>query len=147
MPGSGYAHPVRDGALRIGEVAEQSGVSRRTVDFYTRLGLLKPLGRTEGNYRLYEPGAVDQIRLIRRLERQGVSLEEIARARGRGPKRDLESELEAVDRKLHDLRKAVRGLPGVAHSESSGVLSALVERLQGLVQAALEVTGGVPPPI
>ena len=39
--------------LRIGELANLAGVSTRTVDFYTGLGLIEPAERTAGNFRLY----------------------------------------------------------------------------------------------
>jgi DNA-binding transcriptional MerR regulator len=64
--------------LRIGDVARRAGVSRRTVDFYTRMGLLQPAKRSQGNYRLYPPESVDRIHLIRRLEEQGVPLADVA---------------------------------------------------------------------
>jgi MerR family copper efflux transcriptional regulator len=38
---------ISQALLRIGEVAAQAGVSPRTVDFYTSLGLLTPAARTE----------------------------------------------------------------------------------------------------
>src|SRR5512141_1550418 len=68
------------GLLRIGELAELAGVSTRTVDFYTGLGLLVPAKRTGGNFRLYQRTDVARIGLIRRLEAQGIRLEDIARA-------------------------------------------------------------------
>src|SRR5262249_1686977 len=64
--------------LRIGELAAQAEVTTRTVDHYTRLGLLNPAERPSGNYRLYDPSEVDRIRLIRQLEAHGVSLDDIA---------------------------------------------------------------------
>lgn len=131
--------------LRIGEVAARAGVSRRTVDFYTRLGLLRTVGRTEGNYRLYGPEAVEQIRLVRRLEQQGVSLEQVARLLARKPRRDLERELDLVDRELHALRRAVRAMP--AGGATAGAIHALAGKLRAVVETALEVAGGGPPPL
>jgi DNA-binding transcriptional MerR regulator len=53
--------------LRIGELAARAGVSTRTVDFYTSLGLLSPAARTGGNFRLYAPDTVERIAIIPRL--------------------------------------------------------------------------------
>lgn len=69
---------MAEGLLQIGELAARAGVSPRTVDFYTGLGLLSPVRRSGGNFRLYEPGDVQRIAAIRRLEAQGIRLEDIA---------------------------------------------------------------------
>ena len=39
--------------LQIGEVAERTGVTQRTLRFYEEKGLLKPPSRLEGGFRLY----------------------------------------------------------------------------------------------
>lgn len=134
--------------LQIGDVARLARVSRRTVDFYTRMGLLRPAGRSEGNYRLYEPESVDRIHLVRRLEAQGVPLTEIAAAfNGRKSRReDVERSLEELDREIHALRKAVKTLPAVGGLAPTGALSALTDRLRALMETALEITGGAVPP-
>ena len=62
---------------RIGELARRCGLSPRTIDYYTQLGLLEPVGRTGGNYRLYGPDALDQIGKIRALQARRLSLAEI----------------------------------------------------------------------
>jgi len=62
---------------RIGELAGRCGLSPRTIDYYTQLGLLEPVGRTAGNYRLYGPNAPDQIAKIRALQARRLSLAEI----------------------------------------------------------------------
>lgn len=53
-----------NGALyRIGELASIANVSKRTIDYYTRLGLLKPQ-RTGANYRIYDENAVNELQFI-----------------------------------------------------------------------------------
>lgn len=64
---------------KVGEVARLCGVSRRTVDFYTRLGLLCPQTRSGGNYRLYTPECLRRIHRIQELKQQRLTLEEIRR--------------------------------------------------------------------
>ncbi len=44
--------PVRD-ALKIGEVARRSGLPIKTIRFYSEEGLIHPIGRSEGGYRLF----------------------------------------------------------------------------------------------
>ena len=60
--------------MKIGEVADQAGVTVDTVRFYERVGVLPPPARTESGYRIYEPGTVDRIRLTRELQAIGFTL-------------------------------------------------------------------------
>src|SRR5512142_891516 len=69
---------TEEGLLRIGELAARAGVSTRTVDFYTGLGLLTPSRRSGGNFRLYHPTDVGRIAAVRHLEAQGIRLDDIA---------------------------------------------------------------------
>ncbi|RIH89569.1 heavy metal-responsive transcriptional regulator [Calidithermus roseus] len=62
---------------RIGELARVAGVSRDTLRFYEREGLLRPEGRSEGGYRLYEAEAVRRLRFIKQAQALGLTLEEI----------------------------------------------------------------------
>jgi DNA-binding transcriptional MerR regulator len=62
---------------RIGELARQAGISPDTLRFYEREGLLRPSGRSEGGYRLYEAEAVQRLRFIKQAQALGLSLGEI----------------------------------------------------------------------
>ncbi|WP_337869999.1 heavy metal-responsive transcriptional regulator [Meiothermus sp.] len=62
---------------RIGALAQASGVSRDTLRFYERAGLLRPEGRSEGGYRLYDEEAFQRLRFIKQAQALGLSLEEI----------------------------------------------------------------------
>ena len=70
---------VMDRTLRIGEVAEQVGVTTRTIRYYEELGLLGASAeRSKGAHRLY--GEADVVRLqglIRLRDLLGLSLEEL----------------------------------------------------------------------
>lgn len=69
----------REGAyLQIGEVAERTGVTQRTLRFYEEKGLLKPPTRMEGGFRLYSEDDVRRVEQIKRLQKLlGLSLAEI----------------------------------------------------------------------
>ncbi|MBI2865339.1 MAG: MerR family transcriptional regulator [Chloroflexi bacterium] len=69
---------MKEHRYRIGELAKLVGVSQRTIDYYTRLGLISPLQRTEGNYRIYDEDAADRLRLIKARQAQRMPLAEIA---------------------------------------------------------------------
>src|SRR5205085_12427490 len=63
---------------QIGEVAERTGVTQRTLRFYEAKGLLTPADRMEGGFRLYSESDVGRIKLIKQLQQLlGFSLAEI----------------------------------------------------------------------
>jgi DNA-binding transcriptional MerR regulator len=66
-------------ALRIGEVAEQVGVTTRTIRYYEELGLLAGgAARSKGAHRYYTEADVTRLReLIRLRDLLGLSLEEL----------------------------------------------------------------------
>lgn len=68
----------KDPYLQIGEVAEQTGVTQRTLRFYEEKGLLKTPTRMEGGFRLYSEDDVKRVKQIRRLQDLlGVALADI----------------------------------------------------------------------
>ena len=63
--------------MHIGEVAERTSLSLRTLRHYDEIGLIVPSGRTEGGFRLYAEEDVARIMLVRRMKPLGYSLDEI----------------------------------------------------------------------
>ncbi|MEU4443584.1 MerR family transcriptional regulator [Actinosynnema sp. NPDC023926] len=120
--------------LKIGELAARAGVSIRTVDYYTSLGLISPAQRTAGNYRLYAPGDVERIHLVQRLEVQGVPLDEIATAFNTR-QADVGPVLVRIDEDLRALQAAAEN----ASPEAHGVLSAIANRVHSLIALALDL--------
>lgn len=68
--------------MRIGELAEQVGVSTDTVRFYERAGLLPRPPRMSNGYREYRPADVDHLRLLIDLRRMEIPLDDAARIAG-----------------------------------------------------------------
>jgi DNA-binding transcriptional MerR regulator len=67
------AKPAGDGQrelLRMGELAEASGVSAATIKHYLREGLLPEPVKTSRNMAYYPPEFVDRIRLIKQLQEE-----------------------------------------------------------------------------
>ena len=60
-----------------GELARLVGVSSRTVRYYDKKGLLKPVSYTEGGYRLYDKHSALQLQKIKMLQYAGLSLKQI----------------------------------------------------------------------
>ena len=69
MPGAGM--------MQIGELAERTELSLRTLRHYDEIGLLEPTGRSEGGFRLYTEGDYQRLMLIRRMKPLGYSLEQM----------------------------------------------------------------------
>ncbi len=64
--------------LQIGEVAERTGVTQRTLRFYEEKGLLKPATRMERGFRLYSEADIQRVEQIKRLQQLlGFTLAEI----------------------------------------------------------------------
>ncbi|GAA1582479.1 MerR family transcriptional regulator [Actinoplanes couchii] len=123
--------------LRIGELAAQAGVSTRTVDYYTQLGLLTCADRTGGGFRLYEQAAVDTIATVRSLESHGLNLQTIASALHGSVidgDRDLATGLADLSANLRALQEAAEGAPH-AHA----LLSLISGRAHALIDLALAI--------
>ncbi|MEX5293674.1 MerR family transcriptional regulator [Kocuria sp. CPCC 205268] len=68
---------VRAGTMQIGELAERTGLSLRTIRHYDEVGLL-PASRTEGGFRVYTERDVERLTHIKRMKPLGFTLEEMA---------------------------------------------------------------------
>nr|WP_231971800.1 MerR family DNA-binding protein [Sulfurifustis variabilis] len=111
---------VQGRELTIGALARAVGVNVETIRYYHRIGLLPLPGSRHGAFRRYDGESLKRVRFIRRAQRLGFSLEEIAAllglADGRHCRetRDLaQKKLRLIDEKLADLaaiRKALRSL-------------------------------------
>jgi DNA-binding transcriptional MerR regulator len=67
--------------LRIGEVADLTGTTPRTIRYYEEIGLLPdPEDRVQGKHRSYTEADVERVREIIRLrDLLGLSLEELSK--------------------------------------------------------------------
>lgn len=63
--------------LSIGAAAKASGVSAKMIRHYEEIGLLPRAQRSNGNYRLYGPQEVHNLRFIHRARSLGFPLETI----------------------------------------------------------------------
>lgn len=64
-------------AIQIGQLAKETGLSIDTIRFYERKGLLKKSARSEGGFRLFSSRDVATLKLVRKAQQLGFSLEEI----------------------------------------------------------------------
>ena len=103
--------------MKIGEVADQAGVTVDTVRFYERVGVLPAPARTESGYRDYVPDTVERIRLTRELQGIGFTLSDAVDALAahdaggatcESERWRLDAVLDRVDAKLAELQEVRR---------------------------------------
>ncbi len=103
--------------LRIGQIAERSGVSAKALRLYEQRGLLKPCAHSEAGYRLYGPDALQRMMQIVVLKRSGFSLAEIGRLLARDASAAanlLATRIATLERDLADRSQALEALRRMA---------------------------------
>ena len=63
--------------MQIGDLAERAGVSTRTIRYYEELGLVDPMERTHGGFRLYWEDQWRRLQIIQGLKCLGFDLEQV----------------------------------------------------------------------
>jgi len=63
--------------LKIGEVAQRSGLTVKTIRFYCDEGLIHPISRSEGGYRLFGDEVFAELALIRTLKGMEIPLQDV----------------------------------------------------------------------
>mgnify|MGYP002721568520 CR=1 FL=1 len=63
--------------MHIGEMAEKSGMSSRTLRHYEEIGLIPATGRTEGGFRVYTDEDFRRLMTIRRMKALNYSTTEM----------------------------------------------------------------------
>lgn len=64
--------------MHIGELAERTGLSLRTIRHYDEVGLLPATSRTDGGFRVYSEEDFERLMVIKQMKPLGFSLEEMA---------------------------------------------------------------------
>ena len=107
--------------LTIGEMAERTGLTVKTLRFYANAGLLPPSGRSEGNYRLFTLNDVMRALTIRSLREAGFTLREIGAVLKRDLplKQALSLRLAAVEAQVAALRRVASALRLALKSDPS----------------------------
>ncbi|MFV9455310.1 MerR family transcriptional regulator [Rhodococcus sp. NM-2] len=66
-----------DRHMQIGEVAERTELSIKTIRHYDEVGLVTPSERSAGGFRLYTDADVQRLLVIRRMKPLGFTLDEM----------------------------------------------------------------------
>jgi len=103
--------------LRIGEVAKLSGLSSRTIDYYTQCGLLA-VQRSDSNYRLYAEDVLQTLERIKLLKSHRLSIVEIKQALEVQENQEIEpivyevqDEIDCLQKKLTALEEKLKDAP------------------------------------
>ena len=92
----------------IGQLASEFGLSRSTLLYYDKQGLLSPSSRSTGNYRLYTKEDFEQLKQIVIYRQAGLSLKHIAELLKTGSSNNrtiiLESQLQYLNQQIAELR-------------------------------------------
>ncbi len=105
--------------MTVNEVSKLTGVSIRTLQYYDKIGLLKPTGRTDAGYRLYDDTALEklqQILLFRELEFPLKEIKNIMESPSFDRKKALEQQITMLTLKkehLENLISFARGIKAV----------------------------------
>jgi DNA-binding transcriptional MerR regulator len=92
---------------RISQLARMFGLSRSSLLYYDRIGLLRPSERSRANYRVYSHTDRQRLEQICRFRRTGMSLKTIATILAAPRKKmviALERRLDSLNREIHALR-------------------------------------------
>jgi DNA-binding transcriptional MerR regulator len=108
------------GFLTIGELARRTGLTTRTIRFYSDEGLLPPASRTSGGYRLYDGASLARLELLRTLRELGLGLPEASAAlAGRSSVAELaRRHVTLLDEQIRVLRLRRAVLRAVARTEA-----------------------------
>lgn len=63
--------------VQIGDVADRTGLSLRTIRWYEEVGLVSPSARTVGGFRLYTDADIERLELVKRMKPLDFTLEEM----------------------------------------------------------------------
>jgi DNA-binding transcriptional MerR regulator len=121
--------------LRIGELAQRSGVSAKALRLYEQRGLIRPSAHSQAGYRLYDTDALQRLMRVLVLKRSGFSLAEIARLLGREPDlaanvlttriRQLEHEVAGKAHALQALREVAQRMQSSSQLTTDELLESI----------------------
>ncbi|WLR51686.1 MerR family transcriptional regulator [Bacillus tianshenii] len=128
---------------KIGELAKLSDVSKRTIDYYTKIGLLD-CQRSETGYRYFSEEAIEDIKFIEQCKKMHMTLEEIKQRKCvlQSSEFDeavvlqhiehMKDEMGHLETELKEMYRMIKNLD---ESERKVILNHLSPQMLGLVQS------------
>ena len=143
--------------MKIGDLAKATATPIESIRFYERAGLLPAVGRTDGNYRVYDDGHVQRLAFVRHCRSLDMTLDEIrvllkfkdAPQDDCGAVNDLLDEhIGHVATRMRDLRELERQLKALraqcrqgSPARECGILNELSEAAQRPPRSTVHVRG------
>lgn len=132
---------IHDQGLTIGQLANQAGVGVETIRYYQRISLIEEPAKPSQGYRIYPASAIARIRFVKRAQKLGFSLSEIAELLSLHDNDCIEAcviaelKLEAIQRRVNDLNAIQAVLEKLIKSCQQNIDShnrcAIIESLTG----------------
>ncbi|GGZ77204.1 MerR family transcriptional regulator [Streptomyces echinoruber] len=125
------------GLLTIGDLARATGLTVRTIRYWSDVGALPPVARSAGGYRLYDAASVARLELVRTLRELGLGLDDVRRVlAGETTVAEVAAaHVAALDAQIRALKVTRAVLSTVARRGSSAQEMTLVNRLARLSAA------------
>ncbi|MGW4888980.1 MerR family transcriptional regulator [Streptomyces murinus] len=125
------------GLLTIGELARATGLTVRTIRYWSDEGVLTPVTRSAGGYRLYDAPSVARLELIRTLRELGLGLDDVRQvlAGERTVAQVAATHVAALDAQIRSLKVTRAVLSSVARNDSTARETTLMNRLARLSAA------------
>lgn len=114
---------MKDRLWKVGELAEITGVTVRTLHWYDEIGLLVPSHRTGAGHRLYAAPDVARLQQIRSLQALGLSLNDVGKALAENaitPREVIRRQIEVLNGQIEEKRKLCERLERIAASLDDG---------------------------
>jgi DNA-binding transcriptional MerR regulator len=119
--------------MKVGDLAQRTGISVRTLHYYDEIGLLSPAQRTESGYRLYGEADVIRLQQVMSLRQIGFSLEQIRQCLDQREYSLLEvvqMQLSRLQQRIQEQQQLCCQLESIAHRLSVQEEVTLQELLQ-----------------
>ncbi|MDT0400238.1 MULTISPECIES: helix-turn-helix domain-containing protein [Streptomyces] len=125
------------GLLTIGALARATGLSVRTIRYWSDEGALPPVARSSGGYRLYDAGSVARLELVRTLRELGLGLDDVRRVLTGETTvaRVAAAHVAALDAQIRSLKMTRAVLSTVARRGSTAEETTLMNKLARLSAA------------
>lgn len=121
----------RDRLLTIGQLADRTGLSVRTIRFWSDIDVIPPTRRSAGGFRLYDMEAVARLDLVRTLRELGLDLDTVQQVLTRQcTVADVaRAHMRALDTQIRSLRLRRAVLRSIAQQESTTEEMMLMHKL------------------
>lgn len=122
-----------DVELTIGEAAEYLGVSVRTLHHWDDIGLLSPVWRTTGNYRLYTSADLRRAQLIIVYREAGMALSLIGQALDSSTelKQHLERQKSLLEQRLKKTQRMIRAVDKLLKEQEHTMTPHVIKKILG----------------